>query len=216
MNVATGISEIVSFQATPEELQPSAEKLKALQERVTKENPIVLGTDVIGDIGAKIHFIGEPIFQELGDTLIKCTLRVKITLNSQISSIVGFKYQESDFYGWAKCSETDKEQYDYDFGCRIALNKVKIKAYSYYQRMFVRIVEKMFRNIVMMVGFTKNMENLVNSNANFIHRICEKKYPKNPSDTLLSENPVSDAQSLHQISESIELKPKTDEDSSNQ
>lgn len=178
MHIATGIAEVVTFQATPEELEPTMEKHKVLQERVASQKPVVFGVDVIGDMGVKVRFIGEPEYKELGDTLVECTVHTKVTINKHLAAMIGQPTEiERDFTAWAKCSDSDKESYDFDFGCRIALNKAKINAYSFYQRMFIRIIERVFKHTIMMVGFTKKMESLVNGNAKYIYNICEEMYP---------------------------------------
>ncbi len=189
MYIATGISEVVTIQATKEELGSSPEKIKVLQERISKEKPSVIGADVIGGLGVKISFIGEPEFREKGDTLIQCKIHVKVTVDDYLRNIVGFTTQERDFYAWTKCKDTDKEKYDFNFGCRVCLNKVKIKAYSYYQRMFVRIVQKTFKNIVTLVGYNDKLQSIIFDNAKYIHNICEKLYPPEYTiDSSLEEN----------------------------
>lgn len=179
MNVATGVTDVIVFQATPEELERTPEKVTAIREKIKNIPPIVFGVDVMGDMGSKLHFIGEPKFEELGDTLIKCTIHVKLTVNKKLAESACIpEEQERDFVAYAKCSDIDKDKYDYEFGCRIALNKAKINAYSFYQRMFIRIIERMFKNVVMMVGFTEKLKKLVHGNVKYVFDICNAKYPE--------------------------------------
>lgn len=195
MYVATGITDVVTFQATPEELERTPEKVAAIREKITNIPPTVLGVDVIGDMGVKVHFVGTPEFKELGDTLIECRIRVKLTVNKKLAECIGVPEEEyRDYVAYAKCSDIDKDKYDYDFGCRIALNKAKINAYSFYQRMFIRIIEKSFKNVVMMIGFTEKMKRLVNGNAKYIFDICDEKYPDQERETEGEEAPANTVQ----------------------
>lgn len=178
MNVATGVTDVIVFQATQEELERTPEKVTAIREKIKNIPPIVFGVDVLGDMGSKLHFIGEPKFEESGDTLIKCTIHVKLTVNKKLAESACIpEEQERDFVAYAKCSDIDKDKYDYEFGCRIALSKAKINAYSFYQRMLIRIIEKMFKNVVMTVGFAEKLKKLVHGNVKYIFNLCEEKYP---------------------------------------
>lgn len=176
MYIATGLTDVVTFCATPDELAP--ENREQLGEKIKSQPSVVFGSDIIADMGAKVRFIDEPVYEVKEDTLITCAIRVRLTVNKDIAAITGIpKMDERDFVAYAKCSESDKENYDPAFGKRIALNKAKINAYSYYMRMFIRHIEKIHRNMVGMVGFTKKMEKLINGNAKYIFDLCEERYP---------------------------------------
>lgn len=176
MYIATGLTDVVTFCATPDELAP--ENREQLGEKIKSQPSVIFGSDIIADMGAKVRFIDEPVYEVKEDTLITCTIRVRLTVNKDIAAITGIpKTDERDFVAYAKCSESDKENYDPAFGKRIALNKAKINAYSYYMRMFIRHIEKIHRNMVGMVGFTKKMEKLINGNAKYIFDLCEERYP---------------------------------------
>lgn len=176
MYIATGLTDVVTFCATPDELAP--ENREHISKKIASQRPVVFGSDVIADMGAKVHFIGDPVYEEKEDTLIVCTIRVKLTVNKHIAATAGLpEEEERDFVAYAKCSESDKEHYDPEFGKRIAMNKAKINAYAYYMRMFVRHIEKIHHDMIAMVGFTKKMENLINGNAKYVFNLCEEKYP---------------------------------------
>ena len=176
MYIATGLTDVVTFCATPAELAP--ENREQISKKIAGQRPVVFGSDVIADMGAKVHFVGEPTYEMREDTLIVCTIHVKLTVNKHIAATAGLpEEEERDFVAYAKCSESDKENYDPEFGKRIAMNKAKINAYTYYMRLFVRNIERIHHNLVAMVGFTKKMENLVNGNAKYIFNLCEEKYP---------------------------------------
>lgn len=178
MLIASGVTDVITFQATPEELERTPEKYEAIQKKIAGKKPIAFGVDVVGDMGVKVRFIGEPEYKELGDTLVSCTVHVKVTINKNLAATIGTDTELTrDFTAYAKCSETDKELYDFAFGCRVAMNKAKIQAYSYYQRMFVRHILRIFRQIVGMTGFADKMQNLVMGNAKYIVNICNEKYP---------------------------------------
>jgi hypothetical protein len=183
MHIVTGLTDVVTFCATPDELKP--ENREQITKKIQSQQPIVFGSDVIGDMGAKLHFVGEPVFEEKEDTLIVCTVHTKLTVNKDIAAMAGIpEVMERDFTAYAKCSDTDKDKYDAEFGKRIALNKAKIHAYAYCMRMFVRRVEKVHKRMIAMVGFTKKMETLINGNAKYVFNLCEAKYP----DTLHEED----------------------------
>ena len=176
MHIATGVTDVVTFCATPEELAP--ENREQVIKRISEQSPVVFGSDVIGDMGAKLHFVGEPVFEEREDTLIVCTVRTKLTVNKDIAATANLpEVLERDFTAYAKCSESDKDKYDADFGKRIALNKAKIHAYMFCMRMFVRHIETIHKRMIAMVGFTKKMETLINGNAKYVFNLCEAKYP---------------------------------------
>ena len=176
MYIATGLTDVVTFCATPAELAP--ENREQISKIIASQHPVVFGSDVIADMGAKVRFVGEPTYEIKENTLIVCTIHVKLTVNKHIAATANLpEEQERDFIAYAKCSDSDKEKYDPEFGKRIALNKAKVNAYSYYMKLFVRNIEKVHHNMVAMIGFTKKMENLVNSNTKYIFNLCEEKYP---------------------------------------
>lgn len=181
MHIATGLTDVVTFCATPAELAP--EKREEITKKIQSQRPIVFGSDVVGDMGAKLHFVGEPVFEEKEDTLIVCTLHAKLTINKDIAKTAGLpEVMERDFTAYAKCSESDKDQYDADFGKRVALNKAKIHAYAFCMKMFVRHIEVIHKRMIAMVGFSKKMETLINGNAKYIFNLCEAKYPSGPEE----------------------------------
>ena len=196
MYIAAGLSSVVTFTATPSELEQT--NREQLHEKIKACSPVSLGSDVLADMGAKVHFIGEPEYVIGEDTLITCTLHVRLTTNKRTAAITGLPLSEDhDFVAYAKCSESDKESYDLEFGKRIAMNKAKINAYAYYMRMFARFASKIHHDMTAMVGFAMKMDKLARGNAKYISDICMEKYPCGPAEEetpqVVGENPEPSA-----------------------
>lgn len=175
MYIATGLTDVVVFQAAPSELAP--ENKEQLIKKISEQQPAIIGSDVIGDMGAKLHFIDNPVFEEKEDTLIKCTIHTKLTINKNIAAITGIpEVFTHEFTGYAKCSESDKKYYDIEFGKRLALSKAKNHAYSFCKKMFMHHIQEIHKCIITMMGFSKKMETLIDNNIKYSFNLCNSKY----------------------------------------
>lgn len=190
MNIATAITEVVTFEASPEELS----NRDLILEKIKKQKPITFGSDVLGDYGIKVHFIGEPSFFQLHDTLVKCTIRAKLTINKELADMLGMPTEiNRTFTGYSKCfagddtSKGDVENYDFEFAKKITMNKAKVNAYSYFQKRFIQKITTMQTNMVKVVGFCKKMEALINGNIKYITNTCNAMYPEYPDSAETEE-----------------------------
>ena len=191
MNIATAITEVITFDATVDELKDR----ELIIERARKQQPVSFGSDVIGDFGIKIHFIDEPKFFELGDTVVKCVVRVKITVDKELAQMLNVPTETNRcFTGFAKCRPMDADKYDFDFAKKITMNKAKVNAYLYFQKMFVLKAQKMHKNLVKTIGFCKKMEGLIDGNTKYIFDTCNAMYPEPETETPVGEVPNGPAE----------------------
>jgi hypothetical protein len=175
MNIVSALTTAVMVTATPEEMRNK----EVMTEKFNSEQPFIFGTDVLGDLGIKVHFLDEPLFYTIHENLVKCVIRVKVTVAENLARIANVPTEmERTFTGYAKCSDEDLPKFDLEFGQRIAMNKAKISAYLYYQKKFVKIAESLHREMSRLIGFGKKMQDLINGNARYIFNMCESKYPE--------------------------------------
>jgi hypothetical protein len=189
MNIASGITQVVCVEATQDEVINREQVL----DKIKKQQPVILGSDVLGDFGIKVHFIGEPQFYELADTLVKCVVRTKLTVNEDMAKLLDIPTEINRcFTGYAKCRPGDAEKYDLEFAKKITMNKAKVNAYLYYQKMFIIKAQKLNEYIVKMVGFGKRMETLVNGNMKYVMDTCNTMYPEPEQGENVQENVPTD------------------------
>jgi hypothetical protein len=72
------------------------------------------------------------------------------------------------------------------------MNKAKVNAYLYYQKMFIIKAQKLNEYIVKMVGFGKRMETLVNGNMKYVMDTCNTMYPEPEQGENVQENVPTD------------------------
>ena len=190
MNIASAITQIVCVEATQEEIANREQVL----EKIKKQQPVIFGSDVLGDFGIKIHFIGEPQFYELADTLVKCVIRAKLTIDKDMAKLLDMPTELTRcFTGFAKCRPGDIDQYNFEFAKKVTMNKAKVNAYLYYQKLFVMKAQKLHNYLTKMIGFGKKMETLVNGNVKYIFDTCNTMYPEpegqNDGDGLVGSGP---------------------------
>lgn len=174
MNIATAITEVVTFDATPDELAHR----DVIIEKVRKQQPVTFGSDVVGDFGIKVHFLDEPKFFELGNTVVKCVIRVKLTIDKDMAQKFEMPTEIIRFFtGYTKCSAEDADKYDFEFAKRITMNKAKVNAYLFFQKMFIKKIQVMHKNLTKTIGFCKKMEGLINCNTKYIMDACNSMYP---------------------------------------
>jgi hypothetical protein len=175
MNIASAITQVVCVEATQEEVANREQVL----DKIKRQQPVIFGSDVLGDFGIKIHFIGEPQFYELADTLVKCVVRTKLTIDKDLARMLDMPTEINRcFTGYAKCRPGDTEMYDLDFAKKITMNKAKVNAYLYFQKMFVIKAQKVHDYLTKMIGFGKKMETLVNGNVKYVVDACNAMYPE--------------------------------------
>ena len=175
MNIASAITQVVCVEATQKEVADREQVLN----KIKQQQPVIFGSDVLGDFGIKVHFIGEPQFYELADTLVKCVVRTKLTINEDLAKMLGMPTEINRcFTGFAKCRPGDTEKYDLDFAKKITMNKAKVNAYLYYQKLFVMKAQKVHECLTKMIGFGKKMETLVNGNVKYVVDACNAMYPE--------------------------------------
>lgn len=139
-----------------------------------------------GSAGVKLSF-GNPKFFEIGDTVVKCVLPVKMLaqrdqawlfreFGANMHALNNSGLMESDeinFEGYAACHNEDIDRYDFEIGKKISLIKAKNNAYRTFAGWTRDICEDLHKNLAILASFGNRMDNLNVRNIDYLIRFDE-------------------------------------------